>query len=425
MASTITVVSEDRVPVEEARLRELSRALGEASELGELRRRALELYRSMPLPHRADHLWRFTGPGKLMPAVLAPAERPAGELAPAGGAAAVVELTPGRPPLVRLGAEAMAAGVSVEGFSPEHAPGGVVPAEHGIFEALNLAAHDAGAVVRIPARATVEQPIRVVVGAGAGTFLPRLLVEAGAGSVATVVEEHVGGGEEAHRIAVTELLAGEDARIEHVLVQRMERGSRGHLTARARAERGASVVTVLVALGGELVKADMGTVLAGERAASEILGFLLAEGRQHLDHHTVHHHVGPKTTSNIDFKVALTGRARSVYTGIIRIDETARTSEAYQENRNLLLSESCRADTIPELEILNEDVQCTHGATVAPIDEDQIFYLQSRGLPADRAARLIVRGFLEGTLSRLPGAVRRTVEPLIDERLAAFEGGHR
>ncbi len=411
--------------VDEARLAMLSRALEQGREVQELRRRALEVYRAAELPHRADHLWRFTSPKKLMPDSITPAARPAGELASAEGASAVVELVPGRPPVVRLGAEAMAAGLAVEGFGPEHAPGRVVPPEHGVFEALNLAAHDAGAVLRIPGRATLERPIRVVVGAGAGTFLPRLLVDAGPGSVATVVEEHVGGGDGSERIAVTEVLASGDARLEHVLVQRMDPGSRGHLTVRARAGRGASVITVLVALGGELVKTDLGTVLAGERASSEILGFLLAEGGQHLDHHTVHHHTAPRTSSNIDFKVALTGRARSVYTGIIRIDETARTSEAYQENRNLLLSEHCRADTIPELEILNEDVQCTHGATVAPIDEEQIFYLQSRGLPEDVAARLIVRGFLEGTLSRLPAEVRRTVEPLIEARLAAFEGGHR
>lgn len=338
---------------------------------------------------------------------------------------ALIELSPGAPPSVKIGPDGEAAGLVAEPFASPFGLGRTVPAEHGLFEALNLAAYNAGVVVRVPAGATLERPIRIVAASGAGSFLPRIVIEAGAGSVATVVEEHVGGGEEADRIGVTEVNVAEDARLEHVLVQRMASGSRGHLTVRSHAGSGASVVTVLLALGGDVVKVDLGTRLEGERASSEILGFLLGEGGQHLDHHTVHHHVAPHTTSNIDFKVALTGRSRSVYTGIIRIDEEARTSEAYQENRNLLLSEHSRADTIPELEILNEDVQCTHGATVAPVSEEQVFYLQSRGIPADEASRLIVKGFLEGTLERIPAAVRRRVEPLIEDRLAAFEGGHR
>jgi Fe-S cluster assembly protein SufD len=144
-----------------------------------------------------------------------------------------------------------------------------------------------------------------------------------------------------------------------------------------------------------------------------------------MDHHTVHSHRSGRTWSNIDFKVALTGYARSAYTGVIRIDEEAGATEAYQENRNLLLSETCRADTIPELEILTDDVQCTHGATVAPLDEEMVFYLESRGIPREQAERLIVRGFLEKTLSRVPEAVRPQVVEVVEERLSHFLGGHR
>ncbi len=426
MASTAHSVVEDRTPVSSTQLEAVSKALGEGPELLSLRRRALDVFERAAAPDRADHLWRFTSPKKLMPATVGPGEMwITTDPSSLEDVTALIELTPGGAPSIRLGPAGEAAGLVVEPFGSPFGLGRTVPAEHGLFEALNLAAYNAGVVVRVPTGATLERPIRILAAAGAGTFLPRIVIEAGAGSVATVVEEHVGGGESSNRIGVTEVNVAEDVRLEHVLVQRMASQSRGHLTVRSHAGAGASVVTVLLALGGEVVKVDLGTRLEGERASSEMLGFLLAEGGQHLDHHTVHHHVAPHTASNIDFKVALNGRARSVYTGTIRIDEEARTSEAYQENRNLLLSEHSRADTIPELEILNEDVQCTHGATVAPISEEQVFYLQSRGIPADEASRLIVKGFLEGTLQRIPEAVRKTVEPLIEARLAAFEGGHR
>jgi len=121
--------------------------------------------------------------------------------------------------------------------------------------------------------------------------------------------------------------------------------------------------------------------------------------------------------------VALAGRARSAYTGLIRIEPGAPQSEAYQENRNLMLSEACRADTIPELEILTDEVACTHGATVAPVDPEHLFYLRSRGIPPAGALRLVVRGFLENTLRRLPESLRGGVETLVDARLARLTGG--
>ena len=136
-----------------------------------------------------------------------------------------------------------------------------------------------------------------------------------------------------------------------------------------------------------------------------------------MDHHTEHLHEAGKTHSNLDFKVALTGAARSAYTGMIRIARHAGGSEAYQENRNLLLSEDARAESIPELEILTDDVRCSHGATVAPLDDEQLFYLKSRGLPHSQAMRLIVYGFLDQTLQRLPEATRERIEALVAHRL--------
>ena len=152
-----------------------------------------------------------------------------------------------------------------------------------------------------------------------------------------------------------------------------------------------------------------------------MIGVALGSGKQRCDLHTGHNHKAGNTWSNIDFKAVMGGQARSSYTGLIRIDENARVTEAFQTNRNLLLTPKAHADAIPELEILNEEVSCSHGATVAPVDPEQLFYLQSRGMSPDEAVGLVVRGFLENTLRSLPAALRPAVEQVVESRLEALE----
>jgi len=416
--------------LDEAAVRAAAERAGGGDASLDTRLEALATFRDTPPPDRVRHLWRYTDFSRLLPESL----EPAGPLAmpeipepPDGGM--VVVLRPGAPPEVRSSDAAREAGVRVlplgEALEGEELFGTVVPASHGYFEALNAAAWDGGVALTIPGGVHLERAIRLLVVAPDGVSLPRILVVAGRGSEASVVEEHVGGGEATRLVGVTELSVGEGANLRHTVLQRLDAGARAHLTTRARVARDGGISTVVASFGGSLVKMDLGSLLAEQGARSEIVGFVLGEGRQHMDHHTVHEHVAPRTWSNIDFKVALTGRARSAYTGLIRIETTAPGTEAYQENRNLLLSEEARAETIPELEILTDDVQCTHGATVAPLDEEQVFYLESRGIPGDEAERLIVRGFLEATLSRLPDSVRTDVEAAVEQRLKAFEGGHR
>jgi Fe-S cluster assembly protein SufD len=159
---------------------------------------------------------------------------------------------------------------------------------------------------------------------------------------------------------------------------------------------------------------DNGVILDGPGARTNVRGFLYGEKRQHFDHHTVLDHRADHTFSDLDFKAVLADRSRSAYTGVIRIPEGAPYSEAYQENRNLLLSDHARAESIPELEISIDEVQCKHGATVGPVDSDQLFYLMSRGIPEIEAIREIVKGFFEPTLRALPedlaGPMRRELE---------------
>ncbi len=422
---------EHAAAVDEGRVLALSRRLGEPAALREKRLEAFRRFRTTPPPDRALHLWRYTNPMRLLPVDgVQPAAGPAipvRDPVPGGGARVVL----GADGSVRaeVAPEARAAGLEIAplataGEASERL-GSLVGPGFGLLEDLNFATWGAGVLIRIPAGGLVPGSVHVIDAAGRGLSAPRILVVAGEGSEATVVEDHRGGGEAARLTSVTELLLGPGAHLRHVVLQRFDPGTSAHLTTRGRVEGGASLRTVLASFGGSLVKMDLGAELAAPGAHSEIVGFVLGEDRQHMDHHTVHDHRAPRTTSNIDFKVALAGGARSAYTGLIRIAAGAPGSEAFQENRNLLLSEGSRAETIPELEIMTDDVQCSHGATVAPLDPEQVFYLESRGIPPLEAERLIVRGFVEGTLARMPDGLRDQVERLVEERIGRFLGGDR
>jgi Fe-S cluster assembly protein SufD len=407
-------------------LRRLSAELGETEAGLAWRLNALQVYRNEALPDRVQHLWRYTDPMHLMPGEALPAAMPPRDL-DAGALPAdepAVLLVPGRAPA--LNDAAREAGITVAPLLHDDGDAdllGAAAGSSGFFNCLNAAAWNTGVAVFAPAAGAFAQPLRLLVPAFAETTLPRVLVVAGRGAELTVVEEHYGGREGHRVIGVTELLVGEGAHLRHVLVQRWEEGVHGYLAVRARVERDGSYVGVNASLGGDRCKLELGADLVGKGARSELIGVVLGGDDQRFDHHTVHRHVSGDTWSNIDFKVALTDASRSSYTGLIRIEEDAARSEAFQENRNLLLSDTARADTIPELEILTDDVSCSHGATAAPIDPEQVFYLQSRGIARDEAVRLVVRGFLETTLAQAPESVREAIESLVAGRLAALGEG--
>jgi Fe-S cluster assembly protein SufD len=402
----------------------LSARLGDDEAVAALRRAARTRYLSAADPDRVSHLWRFTNPEWLLPAGFELAETSAAPSPDLDGAVARVLLRAGAAPVVASSAAAESAGLVLRSLADCGEELAALPAAletDGLFQHLNAAAWNTGLYVELPADARLDGPVHVVVDAGAGAVLPRLVVVAGAGSELVLVEEHAGGSPTARVVGGTELHAGANARLRHVLVQTWQEGVRGHLTARGRAGRDADLLSVFVSLGGDRSKLELTTELQGEGARSEMLGVALGGGAQRFDHHTRHRHVAGRTWSNIDFKAVADETSRSSYTGLIRIEETARDTEAFQENRNLLLGDHSRADTIPELEILNEDVSCSHGATVAPIDPEQLFYLESRGVDPDAAMRLVVRGFLDKTLSRLPEVLRETIEGLVADRLARLK----
>jgi Fe-S cluster assembly protein SufD len=414
------------LPLSEDRLRRRSEAAREPAALVEARLRGLEAYQRSRLPARSTHLWRYTSPGALFPTASpfdAP-PAPARELPapPEGGALALV--APGQAPQVVLSDVAREGGLRVLPLADvpglaDHL-GLAVPAEHGPLEALSLAAWNAGVAVVVPRGLALAGPVVLRLEANASTSAPRVLVLAGDDSEVVVIEEHLGGGEGASVVGVSELFAGPAARLTHALVQQWSPGTRAHLTSRLILERDAVGVTALAALGGNLVKVDAGASLVGAGARSEIVSLVAADGARHVDVHTVHDHLAGRTWSNVVAKVVLAGWARSVYTGLIRIAEQARGCEAFQENRNLMLSDAARADTIPELEILNDEVSCSHGATVGPLDDAQRFYLESRGLSPREAERLIVDGFFADALARLPEGARPLVTAAVVAAVSAL-----
>lgn len=404
------------------------------------RRKAWDAYQGAPLPARAGHLWRYTPAGRFaLPdeeALASPAPSPkstdwpgvirksldAGQLSGAAlsreGQFVRSELAPALAKseiiLGDLREAAFRHGDIVQAHLEK-----LVGAGHGKFEALNGAVWGGGVFLYVPGGTALEMPVRLLHAAGKRKkfFASRLLVVAGEGSDVTLVDEYAAGRKEGYVNAGVEIFAGASSRVRYVAVQRLGREARFFVTQRVRAARDADVLTVTASLGAAAMKADIGTVLSGPGAESEMVGVLLGEGRQHFDHHTLHDHREHNTRSNIDFKTVLTDRARSAYTGLIRIADEARGSEAYQENRNLLLSEGARAESIPELEILTEDVRCKHGATVSSLDPEQIFYCLSRGIPRPEAARIIVEGFVEPALRRVPENIREELRGCVRERL--------
>ncbi len=385
---------------------------------------SLALLRSIELPDRARHLWRYTDPSAFLPAATSDPLAP-GTVRPwrlKGRRAGAVRLANGALAVLELDDAARRAGVTIEDLHETALAGqlgSAVPATHGFVEAISAATWRGGVVLRVPPDVVLDDPLRVrVVAPGrGGVSLPRVLVLAGRGSSFEVVESHVGGEERSLTLGVSEVLVDEAAQVRYALVQRWLPEAAGHLTLRARVGADAHFQLSLATFGGRLFKADVGAVLVGAGARAETYGVAMGGETQHFDHHTEHLHEAPHTFSNLDFRVALTESARSVYTGMIRIAENGAGSQAYQENRNVLLSPDARAESIPELEILTDDVRCSHGATVAPVDAEQVFYLTSRGLTPSHARRLIVYGFLDQTLRRFPDATRERIEGLIAERL--------
>jgi len=377
----------------------------------------LERYHALPLPTTKDEHWRFTDLAGFDPDAWA-----------ANGAAA----NAAAPSLLELDV-AGAASVGEGGIEIEHAPDGIrfepLPEDHELLYSLvgwdeKFAAHNAamwehGLLVHVPRGVELERPLYVRIGNSVegGALFWRLLVVAEPGSRFTLIEEYASADPKlaAYSNAAVEIVVGDAAKVEYVSVQNLSRGTWHFASHHARVERDAELDWVAGGFGSAKGKVRIQNDLAGPGATSRVTGAYFADGTQHLDYDTFQEHMAPSTTSDFAFKGALRDTARAVWRGMIRVEEGAQKTNAYQENRNLLLSKTAHADSIPGLEIMANDVRCTHGATLGQVDREQLFYLMTRGLSRSEAERLIVRGFFQDVLDRVE------LEPVREALAAALE----
>jgi Fe-S cluster assembly protein SufD len=260
-------------------------------------------------------------------------------------------------------------------------------------------------LVHVPKGVVLEQPlyVRVANPPDGGALFWRLLVVAEPGSRFSLIEDlsTPDPGLAGYSNAVVELFVGQEAKVEYVSLQNLARETWHFASHRARVGRDAELDWVAGGFGSKKGKVRIENDLAGQGATSRVTGAYFADGDQHLDYDTLQEHQAPNTTSDFAFKGALRDEATAVWRGMIRVEPEAQKTNAYQENRNLLLSPKAHADSIPGLEIQANDVRCTHGATVSQVDRDQLFYAMARGLTRSDAERLILRGFFQDVLDRI------------------------
>ncbi len=295
--------------------------------------------------------------------------------------------------------------------------------ERDFFSALNTAFIEDGGFVHVSRGVVVEGPIHLVfVSAPASvptvTHPRNLLVVEELGQ-ATVVEEYVSLGRDEHfSNAVTELVAGDGAVVEHFVVEDESVRAFNVGTLRIEQGRSANVSSHTVLLGGGLVRNNVHPVLRGEGGECLVNGLFMPKGRQHMDNFMRVEHVGPHCGSRQFYNGILDGSARGVFAGRIVVHRTAQKTDAKQTNRNILLSDGARVDSKPQLEIYADDVKCTHGATIGQLDEDALFYLRARGVPESLARAFLLFGFANENLERMRhAAVRGYVEGLVAARL--------
>jgi Fe-S cluster assembly protein SufD len=302
----------------------------------------------------------------------------------------------------------------------KHFMEGDASASYDKFTALHAAFWSGGTFLYVPKNVDVAMPLVSVLWQEMPQLavLPHTLLIAGEGSRVTLVSELLSMGCDAcpdtYHGGVTELAVGAGAQVRFINIQDLGVHVYDLRTQTALMDRDSHLEWLTVALGGRVSRSSQHTILRQPGSEALITGLYLPNGKQHIAFDTLQDHIAPGCTSNLLYQGALLGRSRAVYEGTIRAWPGAQKTDAYQSNRNLILSPTARADSLPKLEIEANDLRCTHGATVSQVDEDQVFYLMSRGLPRIDAVRLIVEGFFQPSLERLPQALEGLRERLTE-----------
>ncbi len=295
----------------------------------------------------------------------------------------------------------------------------VVKPESNKFTALHAALWDTGAFIYIPRNVRVELPLQVILNqatAGAGGYHHTLLV-AEEGAEVTVVDDLLGG-KDGLQSSVVELVVGDNSVVRYMNLQDFDHSTWNFLTGRAAMGRNSDLRWIQVSWGSRLTKAFLDLEMLDEGGHGELLGIYFPTGRQHIDHETLQVHRAPHCFSDLLFNGALKDKAHSVYMGIIQVLPGAQKTDAFQRNGNLILDSGARADSIPGLEIEADDVRCTHAATAAQVEDEYVFYLMARGLTRAQAERMIVQGFFQAVLDRVPvESVVTKLERVIERKI--------
>ncbi len=425
------------------------RQLGGPSWLAFRREQALQRFFEAPTPTGDEDAWRYSRIGQLTLGRFVPAVHPgtgAGRdelpglarrlLADLGAVGGLVVTRDGFPVRTELGERASEAGVRLgpasRDLEAEALMGDVINtfplATADGFAALADAFAPEAVVLRVPSGVEIAEPILIVHvmgdpasdGRPAAVF-PRTLVHLEESSQASVIELLVSpdGEEPVLVLPTTELSVSAAARLSHDLVQQL--GSKAWQLGRlaARAGRDATLRSFQASLGGSYARAQTDSILTGQGGSTQLLAAFFGDGNQMHDFRTLQEHAAPRTTSDLVFKGAVAGTSRSVYNGLIKMRKGAKGASAFQTNRNLVLSDGAHADSVPNLDIEENDVRCSHASAVGPVDEEQRFYLESRGVPAKVAERLILLGFFAELLEKVNPSVGTLVLEAIAGRVGA------
>ena len=293
------------------------------------------------------------------------------------------------------------------------------------FAALHAACWTGGALLYVPRNVEIDQPLHTLAALeDGGVDLSHTLVVLEEGARATLLAESASLTEQGTGLHCggVELLVGPRAHLRYVNLQDWNNGVWHFAHQKALVDQDAGIQWTIGALGSRLAKVNQHLALVGRGARAQVNGVVFAEGRQHLCYHTLQHHEAPECTSDLLYKAALQDHSRVVWRGMIKVDPDAQKTDGYQRNDNLILNPDARADSIPGLEIEADDVRCTHGATSGRVDDEQVFYCQTRGLTRKEAIRMIVAGFFQQVSDRIPiESVRQALGVAVSRRIREYE----
>jgi Fe-S cluster assembly protein SufD len=420
----------------------LSKAKKDPDWYARRRMAAWKVYDALPMPTLNDEAWRrtdlrpFNWGGLILPhrlngrvsvkrvpaALLKPlvGAQQGGQLVAAGGQVDEYSVHPALKRQKVIFADFLAATKKYPELVRKYLGKGVKISE-GKFAALAEALADGGLFVYVPRGVKAELPLHSVAWLTGPAHFSRVLIVVDDEASATVVHETAspkGVEAQALHAATVEVLVGRAAHLTFVELQSLGRNVWNFTHERVRVGAGSTVDWIFSAVGTHLTKNFSTIDLDGQGATGKMSGFYFTEGDQHLDHDTQQNHHAPHTTSDLLFKGALRDKSRSVWQGMIYVAPGAQKTDGYQANRNLVLSPSARADSIPGLEILADDVRCTHGATVGQMEQEHLFYLMARGLPRREAEKLVVDGFFDPILQRIPfEGVRQRLKKAIEAKM--------